>query len=200
MTVLRLRRAFAKARPEMRYQELSIPGPLLVTPTVHGDSRGWFAETFREAEFAERTGVRFVQDNQSFSAAKGTLRGLHGQTPPRAQAKLVRCLSGRLLDVALDARVGSPTYGQWVSEELSAENHAQLFVPAGFLHGFLTLTPDCTVAYKVSDIYSKAHDFSVAWNSAGVDWGIDSPILSQKDSDAPNFADWDSPFTYEPAS
>lgn len=138
----------------------------------------------------------WVQDNQSFSAAKGTLRGLHYQSPPRAQDKLVRCSRGSILDVAVDIRAGSATYGAWVGVELSAENGRQLFVPKGFLHGFLTLTDNVEVQYKCSDIYSPAHDGAVRWDdpAIGVDWGVTAPILSDKDAKAPLLATIGTPF------
>jgi len=181
------------------FDTFDIPGPLLITPKVFGDDRGYFTETFKEAEFESRTGVHMVQDNQSLSAIPGTVRGLHCQAPPHAQAKLVRCLAGAIMDVAVDARVGSPTYGRWVQAELSATNHAQLFVPAGFLHGFATLTPDCLVVYKVSDIYAPDCDISVRFDSLPITWGlrdrgITAPTLSAKDESAPAFSDWQSPF------
>ena len=143
----------------------------------------------------------WVQDNQSYSAARNTVRGLHYQAPPFAQAKLVRAVTGAVLDVAVDVRIGSPTYGQWVAEELSAETGAQLLVPRGFLHGFLTLTENTQVLYKVDAPYDAASDGAVRFDDPdlGVDWGIgsDQAVLSDKDTAAARFADWDSPFTYE---
>ena len=168
-----------------------IDGPRLFTPRRFGDSRGWFSETFRASWLPDET---FVQDNASLSTACHTLRGLHYQSPPHAQGKLVRCTAGRVLDVAVDARVGSATYGQHVTAELSAANGAQLWVPAGFLHGFLTLADDTQVAYKCTAYYSGAHDGAVAWDSVGVDWGVSAPALSDRDAAAPAFADWTSPF------
>lgn len=138
----------------------------------------------------------WVQDNHSFSAAKGTLRGLHFQAPPYAQDKLVRCSRGSILDVAVDIRAGSPQYGAWVGVELSADNGKQLLVPKGFLHGFLTLTDGAEVQYKCSQPYSPTHDRSVRWNdpALGVEWGIATPILSDKDAAAPLLAEVGSPF------
>ena len=143
----------------------------------------------------------WVQDNQSYSAARNTVRGLHYQASPFAQAKLVRVVTGAVLDVAVDVRIGSPTYGQWVAEELSAETGAQLLVPRGFLHGFLTLTENTQVLYKVDAPYDAASDGAVRFDDPdlAVDWGIasDQAVLSDKDAAAARFADWDSPFTYE---
>ncbi len=142
---------------------------------------------------------RFVQDNHSYSAAQFTLRGLHFQTPDRAQAKLVRCVRGRIFDAVVDVRAGSPTFGQWVGAELSADNGKQLFVPEGFAHGFLTLEPDCEVLYKVSDTFAPAHDAGVRWDSAGIAWPLPPdvmPTVSDKDARLPVLADFDSPFTY----
>lgn len=182
----------------MKITPLSLDGLLLCEPVRHGDSRGWFMESYRQDRLDDAAGraVRFVQDNQSFSAQKGTLRGMHYQAPPRAQAKLIRCLSGSLTDVVVDARRASSTYGQSISVSLSADNGRQLFVPAGYLHGFVTTAPDTMVAYKVTDIYSAEHEGSVRWDSLGIDWplGDGQPQLSDRDRAAPTFADWLSPF------
>lgn len=188
----------------MQVKELSIPGVFLFTPRRFGDDRGFFMETFRANQFSDATGVStaFVQDNHSFSAQKHTVRGLHYQSPPFAQGKLVRCSRGAIVDVAVDGRENSPTYGQWVSEVLTADNGAQLFVPEGFLHGFSTLVDDTDVNYKCTNYYSAECDGSVAWNDPdlGVDWGRADgfdpaqAVLSAKDSLAPNFAQWKSPF------
>jgi dTDP-4-dehydrorhamnose 3,5-epimerase len=183
----------------MDIQFFDIPGPVLVTPRRFGDTRGWFSETWNWTTLRE-AGLNwpsFVQDNHSYSAPRHTLRGLHYQRPPHAQDKLVRCSRGAVLDVAVDIRVGSPSYGQPVAVELSAENGAQLYVPKGFLHGFLTLTPDCEVQYKCTDIYAPDCDGAVLWNSLGIDWGTDAPILSDKDARAQPFADFVSPFQLE---
>ncbi|WP_127902092.1 dTDP-4-dehydrorhamnose 3,5-epimerase [Solirhodobacter olei] len=184
----------------MQISPTSLPGLLLLTPRRHGDSRGFFAETWNRRTL-EGAGVRlpeFVQDNHSFSASAGTVRGLHFQSPPHAQGKLIRCGRGRLRDVAVDARVGSPTYGQWVAEELSFENGRQLWIPAGFLHGFVTLEDDTEIVYKCTDYYAPDCDGGVRWDSAGVDWGWDGPpILSEKDAKAQAFADFASPFRWE---
>lgn len=182
----------------MQIEKTDLPDLLILTPRRFGDSRGWFAETWNAARMREAgLDLAFVQDNHSFSAQKGTLRGLHYQSPPRAQDKLVRCSRGAIWDVAVDARRGSPTYGRSVGVVLSAENGRQLLVPIGFLHGFVTLTDDCEVQYKCTDLYSPQHDGSVRWDSAGVNWGFaGDPVLSEKDLAAPAFADWQSPFTY----
>lgn len=175
----------------------------LVRPRRHGDARGWFTETYNRDTFAA-LGIHcvFVQDNHSLSAPAFTLRGLHFQAPPRAQDKLVRCVRGRIFDVAVDVRRGSPTYGQWVGAELSAENGHQLFVPVGFAHGFLTLEPDCEVTYKCSNTYAPEADGGIAWNDPdiAVDWPLPpgrAPELSGKDARQPNLAEFNSPFPYD---
>ena len=187
----------------MQLAPTALPGVLILTPARFGDARGWFSETWNAARMTEAgLDLAFVQDNHSFSVEKGTLRGLHFQRPPHAQDKLVRCTRGAILDVAVDIRKGSPHYGKWVGVELSAENGQQLLVPKGFLHGFLTLTPDCEVQYKCTDIYAPDCDGAVAWDSVGIDWGLQgaTPILSAKDAVAQALADFDSPFSYEGAA
>lgn len=182
----------------MQIEPTALPDVLILTPRRFGDARGWFSETWN-AERLREAGLApvFVQDNHSFSAQKGTLRGLHYQSPPRAQDKLVRCSRGAILDVAVDARRGSPAYGRWTAVELNADNGRQLYVPKGFLHGFVTLTDECEVQYKCTDLYSPEHDGAVRWDSVGIDWGaIGAPILSDKDRAAPDFDAWQSPFTY----
>lgn len=173
----------------------------LITPTRHSDTRGWLSEVWVEERWrALGVDCRFVQDNHSYSAAAYTLRGLHFQVPPRAQAKLVRCVRGRIFDVAVDVRAGSPTWGQWVGAELSAADGRQLHVPEGFAHGFLTLEPDCEVVYKVSDTYAPEADGGVAWDSAGVDWPLPEgirPELSAKDERLPPLNEFASPFPYD---
>lgn len=179
----------------MQIDTTALEGVLVLTPRRFGDARGWFCETFNAGRMAEAgIDIGFVQDNHSFSAAKGTLRGLHYQKPPHAQDKLVRCSRGAILDVAVDARVGSATYGQWVGVELTAENGRQLLVPKGFLHGFVTLTDDTEVQYKCSDVYAPDCDGGVRWDSLGIDWGVTDPVLSDKDKVAPAFDAWQSPF------
>lgn len=175
----------------------------LIQPRRFGDARGWFTEVYSEPAFAA-LGIpcRFVQDNHSLSIPQYTLRGLHFQTPNRGQDKLVRCIRGRIFDVAVDVRKGSPTYGQWVGAELSAENGHQLFIPIGFAHGFLTLEPDCEVSYKCSDTYAPDHDGGIRWDdpAIGIDWPMPEgivPELSAKDAEQPLLADFDSPFAYD---
>jgi dTDP-4-dehydrorhamnose 3,5-epimerase len=173
---------------------LAIDGPLLVSARRFGDARGHFAETYSRRDFAA-LGIaeELVQDNQSFSAPSGTVRGLHFQVPPRAQAKLVRVLRGRILDVAVDIRHGSPTHGRHVAAELSAENGLMLYVPVGFAHGFATLEPDTEVAYKVSDTYAPDCDRGLAWDDPdlGIAWGVDpaTATLSDKDRRQPRLKD-----------
>ena len=180
-------------------EKTELDGVLILTPERKGDDRGFFAETWNAERF-RKAGVHevFVQDNHSRSMAKGTVRGLHYQAPPRAQAKLVRVLKGAIIDVVVDARRNSPSFGRHVRVLLSADNFKQLFVPAGFLHGFATIEPDTEIAYKVSDYYSAEHDGSVRFDDPGlgIDWGVDprDAILSQKDRDAPLFSDFHSPF------
>ena len=173
-----------------------------VTPPKYGDHRGFFSEVFKRSAFeAEGIDIDWIQDNQSFSAQVGTVRGLHFQAPPVAQDKLVRVLRGAVYDVALDIRKGSPTYRQHVGLTLSAGKWNQLLVPIGFAHCFMTIEPDTEVLYKVSGPYSKEHEGAIRWNdpALGIDWpdvGAE-PTLSEKDVDAPLFADFDSPFLYE---
>ena len=170
--------------------ETRIPAVKRVIPKRHGDARGWFSETFR-ADALARAGIGqiFLQDNQSFSAPQGTIRGLHFQVAPRAQAKLVRVLWGAIFDVAVDLRRDAPTYRQYVAVRLDAEGGEQLFVPHGFAHGFCTLTPDTMVAYKVDAYYSPEHDRALNWNDPeiGIDWPVPEAeaILSDKDRRAP---------------
>ena len=186
----------------MNFQPTRLPEVILLTPRRFGDARGWFTETWNKRTLAQG-GIEadFVQDNHSMSADVGTLRGLHYQAPPHAQDKLVRCTRGAIWDVAVDVRRGSPRYGQWVGVALTAEGGEQLFVPKGFLHGFVTRTPDCEVQYKCTDYYAPESDGSVAWDSLGIDWGLDgAPVLSDKDRAAPAFGDWTSPFVVEGAA
>jgi dTDP-4-dehydrorhamnose 3,5-epimerase len=188
----------------MQVETTALDGVLILTPRRFGDDRGWFSEVWNARAMAE-AGIRadFVQDNHSMSRAKGTLRGLHYQAPPHAQAKLVRCGAGAIWDVAVDARRGSPTYGQWLGVELSAANGRQIYVPEGFLHGFSTLSERAEVLYKCTDYYAPSADGSVAWDSPslGIDWRLDgAPELSAKDQSAADFADWESPFVCEAAS
>ena len=168
----------------MHVEQTSLTDALLLTPARHADARGFFSESFNVDRFAQAgVDVTFVQDNHSFSAKKGTVPGLHFQSPPNAQDKLVRCGRGALFDVAVDVRKGSPNYGKWFGAELSFENGKQLFVPAGFLHGFVTLTDDCEIVYKCSDYYTPECDGAVLWNDPGL--GIDWP-LSEKQTPETN--------------
>ncbi|MEL7254976.1 MAG: dTDP-4-dehydrorhamnose 3,5-epimerase [Pseudomonadota bacterium] len=183
----------------MQIEETNLPGVLILTPARFGDARGFFCESWNRARMeAHGIDLDFVQDNHSVSAEVGTLRGLHYQSPPHGQDKLVRCGQGALFDVAVDIRRGSPTYGHWTGVELTAENGKQLLVPKGFLHGFVTREPNTEVLYKCTDYYAPEADGGVHWDSCSVEWGLDgAPILSAKDTDAPPFADLDSPFTFE---
>lgn len=186
----------------MEFTQTKLPGVLLLTPLRHGDHRGFFAETY-SARVLTKHGVaeQFVQDNHSLSAEAGTVRGLHFQAPPHAQAKLVRCGRGALFDVAVDIRKGSPTYGQWCGAELSFQNGRQLFIPVGFAHGFVTLVPDTEIVYKCSDYYAPETEGALRFNDPdiGIDWGLEglTPILSEKDASAGLLASFDSPFTFE---
>lgn len=185
----------------MQFERLDPTGLYLVGPKRHGDARGYFVETYRQDLFEAAIGpVSFVQDNQSMSAEVGTIRGLHFQLNPKAQGKLIRCLSGAILDVAVDIRSGSPTYGQHVKVELTAENGRQLWIPAGFAHGFCTLAPDTVIAYKVTEVYSPEHDRGLRWNdpALGIDWPVseEKAVLSAKDKVQPLLADLDAGFAY----
>ncbi len=175
----------------------------LIVPKRFSDDRGWFMEVYAKPTFA-KFGIdcSFVQDNHSLSVPAFTLRGLHFQTPPRGQDKLVRCIRGRIFDVAVDIRKGSPTYGQWVGAELSAENGWHLFIPIGFAHGFVTLEDNCEVIYKCSDTYAPQNDGGIRWDDPviGIDWPMRAttiPELSAKDAVQPLLADFDSPFPYD---
>jgi dTDP-4-dehydrorhamnose 3,5-epimerase len=183
----------------MKIEPTDLPDVMVLTPARFGDDRGWFSETFNAARMAGLgLDMVWVQDNHSMSAKAGTLRGLHYQSPPHAQDKLVRCSKGAVLDVAVDIRRGSPGYGKWVGVELTPENGRQLLVPKGFLHGFVTKAPDTEVQYKCSDVYAPDCDGAIRWNDPdlGIDWGVSAPVLSAKDAAAPAFRDFTSPFTW----
>jgi dTDP-4-dehydrorhamnose 3,5-epimerase len=187
----------------MQVDTTPLPGVALLTPRRHGDARGFFSETWHRARFAALgIAADFVQDNHSVSAAPGTLRGLHFQAPPAAQAKLVRCGRGALFDVVVDIRRGSPAFGRWFGVELSAANGRQIFVPAGCLHGFVTRHPDTEIVYKCTSYYAPEREGAVRWDDPdlAIDWGLDTaPVLSARDAAAPAFAALDSPFRYDPA-
>lgn len=175
----------------MRVTSLAIPEIKLIEPKYFTDFRGYFCESYSKRAL-EQCGIYadFVQDNHSLTLKKGTVRGIHFQTPPHPQSKLVRCTRGRIKDVAVDLRTASPTFKKWVCAELSAENHLQLFIPAGFGHGFVTLEDECEVQYKTDDFYYSDCDGAIIWNDPdiGVDWGIKEPVLSDKDAAAPKLS------------
>lgn len=184
----------------MKVTKTDLEDVYIIEPRVFGDHRGWFVETFSYAKMADKgICVNFIQDNHSFSSEKGTLRGLHFQQGPKAQTKLVRCTKGKILDVAVDIRKGSPSYMKWVGVELTEDNKRQLLVPKGFAHGFLTLTDNVEVQYKVDEYYSPENDRSIRFDDPelGIDWGVQNPILSEKDLKAPLFKDSDFNFVYE---
>ncbi|WP_415945820.1 dTDP-4-dehydrorhamnose 3,5-epimerase [Selenomonas montiformis] len=172
----------------MKATETALKGVYILEPQVFGDARGWFMESWSKRKL-EEAGIfaDFVQDNQSFSAQKGTLRGLHYQLNPMCQAKLLRCTRGRIFDVAVDIRSGSPQYAQWVGVELSAENKKQLFIPRGFAHGFITLSDDVEVQYKADNYYAPECDGNIRWDDPQIhiDWPIQPTVLSDKDKKAP---------------
>ena len=176
----------------MKVIETALPGVVIIEPQVFGDARGWFMESW-SAKKMEDGGIHvaFVQDNHSFSAQKGTLRGLHYQLNPMAQAKLLRASRGAIFDVAVDIRRGSPTYAQWVGVELSAENYRQLFIPRGFAHGFITLTDNVEVQYKADNLYAPDCDGNIRWDdpAIGVAWPLTPTVLSEKDANAPLLAE-----------
>lgn len=187
----------------MKVLETKLPGVLVVETDVHGDNRGYFTEIYNKEKYIE-LGIttEFVQDNMSFSASKGTLRGLHWQNPPYAQAKLVYVTRGAVIDVVVDIRKGSPTFGQWTSVELSAENHRQIFVPHGFAHGVLTMTDDVELRYKCDNYYNKDSEGGMRYDTpeVGVDWaallgGIE-PTLSDKDINSPGLSEADNRFVF----
>lgn len=185
----------------MKVLKTAIEGLLIIEPTVFGDSRGYFFESYNKQRFKDETGldIDFVQDNESMSSY-GVMRGLHFQRPPFTQSKLVRCVRGKVLDVAVDIRKGSPTYGQHVAVELTEDNHRQFFVPCGFAHGFAVLSQTAVFQYKCDNFYAPQADggINIKDETLGIDWQIpmDRAILSDKDLKHPNLADFDSPFEY----
>lgn len=183
------------------FTPLDIPGVVRIDPRVFGDDRGFFLETYKQSAFAE-AGISetFVQYNHSHSG-RNVLRGLHYQKPPMAQAKLLMVLSGEIFDVAVDIRQGSPTYGQWVGEVLSAANHRMFYVPRGFAHGFCVLSDVVDLLYYVTAEYSPDHESGILWNDPdiGIAWPIDAPVLSTRDARQPKLRDVECRFTYQPA-
>lgn len=185
----------------MKVIKTNLEGVVIIEPTVFGDERGYFYESFSQREFEEKVcQTTFIQDNQSYSRY-GVLRGLHFQKAPHAQSKLVRAVKGRVLDVAVDIRKGSPTYGKHVAVELTEENHRQLFIPRGFAHGFVVLSEDAIFQYKCDNFYNKESEGSILWNDTtiGIDWSIktEDACLSAKDMESPLFENFDSPFSYD---
>lgn len=176
----------------MKITKTKLDGVVIIEPDVFGDNRGFFMESWNK-EKMEEAGLfyNFVQDNHSKSTVKGTLRGIHFQKGDKAQAKLVRCVKGAVLDVAVDLRKNSPTFKQWVGVELSAENKKQLLIPRGFGHGFVTLTDDVEFLYKADNYYAPEADAGIRWNDPdiGVEWGVENPILSEKDKKNPFLKD-----------
>jgi dTDP-4-dehydrorhamnose 3,5-epimerase len=186
----------------MEFHDFELVGAFEIRPRKIADDRGYFCESFRLNEFHERVpGAAFVQENQSFSVEPGTIRGIHFQTLPKAQGKLVRCIAGKLFDVIVDLRADSPTYGRWTSAILTAEAVNQLWVPVGFGHGFCTLEPNCVISYRVTDYYSREHDNGVAWDDPELDieWPAiaDPGTLSPKDRHQPRFGQLPVHFTME---
>lgn len=184
----------------MEIIKTDIPGVVILEPRIFRDSRGYFFESFSQRDFFDKVApVEFVQDNESMST-RGVMRGLHFQRPPHAQAKLVRCVRGRVLDVAVDIRVGSPTYGRHVSVELTEDNHRQFFIPHGFAHGFAVLSDEAVFQYKCDNYYAPQSDGGIAITdpALNIDWHLDpsEAILSEKDTRHPLLADFSSPFTF----
>ena len=183
----------------MKFVNTPIEGLVIIEPTVFGDDRGYFLESYNKKEFEKAIGeISFVQDNESKSA-KGVLRGLHFQKPPYAQAKLVRCIEGKVLDVVIDIRDESETYGQHFTTELSGENKKQLFIPRGFAHGFLVLSDSAIFAYKVDNSYASAYDTGIRWDDPilNIQWGVNASevLVSEKDTKLPFFSEFETPFT-----
>ena len=183
----------------MKIIPTKLKGVLILEPNVFGDHRGYFMESYNK-KVIEEVGltIDFIQDNQSLSTEAGTLRGLHFQLNPKAQTKLVRCLSGAIYDVVVDIREGSLTYGEWIGVILSEDNHRQLVVPKGFAHGFCTLVSDAIIAYKVDEYYCPECDGGILWNDPdlGIDWPVTNPVLSEKDQELPRLAEAELNFVY----
>ena len=183
----------------MKFVNTPIEGLVIIEPTLFGDDRGYFLESYNKKEFEKAIGeISFVQDNESKSS-KGVLRGLHFQKPPYAQAKLVRCIEGKVLDVAVDIREGSETFGQHVTVELTGENKKQVFIPRGFAHGFLVLSESAIFAYKVDNSYAPTHDAGIRWDDSllNIQWGVSESdvLVSEKDAKLPFFLEFETPFT-----
>lgn len=173
-------------------QKTILDGVYIIEPKSFGDNRGWFMESYSKRDMeAAGINIDFVQDNRSYSAKKGIIRGLHFQRNPMAQAKLITCIRGEILDVAVDLRKASPTYKQWISVELTAENRKELLIPKGFAHGFVTLSDGVEIMYKCDEFYSPEHDGGIRFDDPdiGVEWGVADPILSEKDTNAPFLKD-----------
>lgn len=170
----------------MTVTETKLNGVYIIEPRVFGDARGWFMETYNKLK-TPQIDCEFVQDNHSYSTNKCTIRGIHFQRDPMAQAKLVRCVRGAVKDYVVDLRISSAAYRQWIGVELSADNKKQIFIPRGFGHAFLTLTDDVEIVYKTDNYYSAEHDAAVLWcdPEIGIDWGVDNPVLSERDKNAP---------------
>lgn len=185
---------------KIRITELELPGVKLIEPIYYEDFRGYYCETYSSRTMNEAgLNTLFVQDNHSYSAKKGTIRGIHFQNNPKPQLKLVRCTRGRVMDYAVDLRKDSPSFKRWVAVELSAENRRQIWIPSGFGHAFITLEDNCEVQYKVDEWYYPEYDRSIAWHDAdiGIPWQIDKPIISSKDMAAPSLAQSDVNFSLE---
>lgn len=186
--------------PKISVTELELPGVLVIEPVYFEDFRGYYCETYSSRTMKEAgMNTVFVQDNHSYSVTKGTIRGIHFQNNPKPQLKLVRCTRGRIMDYAVDLRKDSPWFKKWVSVELSAINRKQILIPSGFGHAFVTLEDNCEVQYKVDEWYYPEYDRSIAWNDIeiGIHWGIDNPIVSNKDLMAPSLSQSDMNFSME---
>jgi len=183
----------------MNITKTDLPGVLILEPTYHGDNRGWFVESYSMRTLADNgIDTVFVQDNHSMSQKKGILRGIHFQNAPESQVKLVRCIKGTIKDFIVDLRKGSPTYKKWISVVLSEANHLQVYIPEGFGHGFVTLSDDCEIQYKVDKYYNKPCDRSILWcdPELNIQWDVEDPIMSEKDKLAPLLKDSDVNFVY----
>jgi dTDP-4-dehydrorhamnose reductase/dTDP-4-dehydrorhamnose 3,5-epimerase len=184
----------------MKLTKTKITDVLIIEPKVFGDHRGWFTESYSKEKYIS-LGINadFIQDNHSFTAKKGTIRGLHFQIEPKSQSKLIRCIRGKIYDVAVDIRKGSPTYLKWTGNVISEEEKNQIFIPKGFAHGFLSLTDDVEIEYKVDEYYSPDCDRSIRFDDPtfGIEWGISDPVLSEKDMKAPFIKDSDTHFIYK---